>query len=307
MDGKELWRLTVFDAPLSDAEPDFLLRKMAGGAFPYEMLSVSPWDRRDYVAESYHQGRVFISGDAAHQCSPTGGIGMHTGLEEIVNLAWKLIAMPTAGAARLCLPPTRASVGRSRCAMSNTRPARTTRSPAFPELGATTPRLEQEPAALAVDTRASQVAILLRRLADLRNGRCAGARARNRAIRALDAARLACAACLACRRALDPRPVRRRLRAAAARRRPARHHQPDQSRQRARRAARHCDARRSRPCRALREAASSWCGRTAMSPGAAISRPRTPTHSSSRCAARAAMRKPASAHAAEHLGSLAPI
>src|SRR5262249_41132470 len=26
-------------------------------------------------------------------CSPTGGIGMHTGLEEAVNLAWKLSAM----------------------------------------------------------------------------------------------------------------------------------------------------------------------------------------------------------------------
>jgi 2-polyprenyl-6-methoxyphenol hydroxylase-like FAD-dependent oxidoreductase len=93
MDGKELWRLTVFDAPLSNAEPDFLLRKMAGGAFPYAILSASLWDRRDYVAESYRHGHVFIAGDAAHQCSPTGGIGMHTGLEEVVNLAWKLAAI----------------------------------------------------------------------------------------------------------------------------------------------------------------------------------------------------------------------
>lgn len=93
MDGKELWRLTVFDAPLSAGDPDVLLRKMAGGAFPYEMLSVSPWERRDYVAQSYSRGRVFIAGDAAHQCSPTGGIGMHTGLEEIMNLGWKLAAM----------------------------------------------------------------------------------------------------------------------------------------------------------------------------------------------------------------------
>jgi hypothetical protein len=93
IDGKELWRLTVFDEPLSAADPDVLLRKMAGGAFPYEMLSVSPWERRDYVAHRYGQGRVFIAGDAAHECSPTGGIGMHTGLEEIMNLGWKLAAM----------------------------------------------------------------------------------------------------------------------------------------------------------------------------------------------------------------------
>jgi 2-polyprenyl-6-methoxyphenol hydroxylase-like FAD-dependent oxidoreductase len=93
IDGKELFRLTVFDEPLSAADPHFLLYKMAGGEFPYEMLSVSPWERRDYVAHSYCNGRVFIAGDAAHECSPTGGIGMHTGLEEVINLAWKLEAV----------------------------------------------------------------------------------------------------------------------------------------------------------------------------------------------------------------------
>jgi 2-polyprenyl-6-methoxyphenol hydroxylase-like FAD-dependent oxidoreductase len=93
IDGKELWRLTVFDEPLSKADPDFLLRKMTGGAFAYEMLSISPWQRRDYVAQSYQHGRVLIAGDAGHECSPTGGIGMHTGLEEAVNLGWKLAAM----------------------------------------------------------------------------------------------------------------------------------------------------------------------------------------------------------------------
>jgi hypothetical protein len=93
IDGKELWRLTVFDEPASAAEPAALLRRMAGGTFPHEILSVSRWERRDFVAKSYGQGRVMIAGDAAHECSPTGGIGMHTGLEEVVNLGWKLAAM----------------------------------------------------------------------------------------------------------------------------------------------------------------------------------------------------------------------
>ena len=93
IDGKELWRLTVFDEPMSAAEPDFLLRKLAGGPFAYEMLNVSPWERRDYVARTYGHGRVFIAGDSAHECSPTGGIGMHMGLEEAVNLGWKLAAL----------------------------------------------------------------------------------------------------------------------------------------------------------------------------------------------------------------------
>ena len=93
IDGKELWRLTVFDEPASSQDPDTLLRKMAGAEFPYDILSVTRWERRDFVAQSYGQGRVLIAGDAAHECSPTGGIGMHTGLEEVVNLGWKLAAM----------------------------------------------------------------------------------------------------------------------------------------------------------------------------------------------------------------------
>jgi len=93
IDGKELWRLTVFDDPASSADPEELLRRMAGGAFPHETLNVSRWERRDFVAQSYGRGRILIAGDAAHECSPTGGIGMHTGLEEVVNLGWKLAAM----------------------------------------------------------------------------------------------------------------------------------------------------------------------------------------------------------------------
>jgi 2-polyprenyl-6-methoxyphenol hydroxylase-like FAD-dependent oxidoreductase len=93
IDGKELWRLTVFDEPASSIDPEALLRKMAGGQFPHETLNVSRWERRDYVARRYGRERVLIAGDAAHECSPTGGIGMHTGLEEVVNLGWKLAAM----------------------------------------------------------------------------------------------------------------------------------------------------------------------------------------------------------------------
>jgi 2-polyprenyl-6-methoxyphenol hydroxylase-like FAD-dependent oxidoreductase len=93
IDGKELWRLTVFDEPASAMDPDTLLRKMTGCDFAHETLSVLPWERRDFVARGYRRGRVFIAGDAAHECSPTGGIGMHMGLEEAVNLGWKLQAM----------------------------------------------------------------------------------------------------------------------------------------------------------------------------------------------------------------------
>ncbi len=39
---------------------------------------------------SYRHGRVFLAGDAAHIHSPAGGQGMNTGMQDAVNLAWKL-------------------------------------------------------------------------------------------------------------------------------------------------------------------------------------------------------------------------
>ena len=41
-------------------------------------------------AEIYRQGRVLIAGDAAHVHPPDGGQGLQTGLQDAVNLGWKL-------------------------------------------------------------------------------------------------------------------------------------------------------------------------------------------------------------------------
>ena len=38
----------------------------------------------------YQHGRVFLAGDAAHVHSPAGGQGMNTGMQDAMNLAWKL-------------------------------------------------------------------------------------------------------------------------------------------------------------------------------------------------------------------------
>jgi len=40
--------------------------------------------------DCYRSGRVFLAGDAAHIHSPAGGQGMNTGMQDAVNLAWKL-------------------------------------------------------------------------------------------------------------------------------------------------------------------------------------------------------------------------
>jgi hypothetical protein len=38
----------------------------------------------------YRRGRFMLAGDAAHVHSPAGGQGMHTGMQDAFNLAWKL-------------------------------------------------------------------------------------------------------------------------------------------------------------------------------------------------------------------------
>ena len=53
-------------------------------------------------------GRVFLGGDAAHVHSPAGGQGMNVGIQDMVNLSWKL-AMVLDGRARPALLDTYSS------------------------------------------------------------------------------------------------------------------------------------------------------------------------------------------------------
>ena len=46
-------------------------------------------------AETYRQGRVLLAGDAAHVHSPVGGQGLNTGVQDAVNLGWKLAQVVT--------------------------------------------------------------------------------------------------------------------------------------------------------------------------------------------------------------------
>ncbi|WP_269580910.1 FAD-dependent monooxygenase [Roseibium sp. Sym1] len=44
------------------------------------------------LAQRFRQGRLFLAGDAAHAMSPSGGLGMNSGIQDALNLGWKLAA-----------------------------------------------------------------------------------------------------------------------------------------------------------------------------------------------------------------------
>jgi 2-polyprenyl-6-methoxyphenol hydroxylase-like FAD-dependent oxidoreductase len=92
-----VWRLMVLDIDAKQS-PETVdrnghIRRALGRPIDVEWLGVSIWTRRSMMAERYSQGRVFLTGDAVHQFSPTGGQGMNTGIGDAVDLGWKLAAV----------------------------------------------------------------------------------------------------------------------------------------------------------------------------------------------------------------------
>jgi len=97
IDGRDSYRVSIVgnDQPrrYSQNEVRDAIRKIVGVDFVFDIVSIMPWIRRLLVADSYGTARVFIAGDAAHMFSPTGGFGMNTGIQDAVDLAWKLAAV----------------------------------------------------------------------------------------------------------------------------------------------------------------------------------------------------------------------
>lgn len=107
--GGSLFRLVA-----SNAHDD---RSLANRTLPNQALSDPPtleelqaiYDQRSHIPARLHQltwsslfhvnsrmvdslrvGRIFLAGDAAHIHSPAGGQGMNTGIQDALNLGWKL-------------------------------------------------------------------------------------------------------------------------------------------------------------------------------------------------------------------------
>jgi 2-polyprenyl-6-methoxyphenol hydroxylase-like FAD-dependent oxidoreductase len=56
----------------------------------HDAIWLSRFRINERKVKEYSRGRVFLVGDAAHVHSPAGGQGMNTGMQDALNLAWKL-------------------------------------------------------------------------------------------------------------------------------------------------------------------------------------------------------------------------
>jgi 2-polyprenyl-6-methoxyphenol hydroxylase-like FAD-dependent oxidoreductase len=92
-----------------------LCDQRAGGGFRvFDPVWLSTFRVNERKVSHYRQERIFLAGDAAHIHSPAGGQGMNTGMQDAINLSWKL-AMVAKGAAAPALldsySPERNAVG----------------------------------------------------------------------------------------------------------------------------------------------------------------------------------------------------
>jgi len=98
--GEGIYSVVVPAAGVSDrAEPPTLadfqqqLHAFAGTDFGvHSPRWLSRFGDATRLAERYRVGRVLLAGDAAHIHPPTGGQGLNLGVQDAVNLGWKLAA-----------------------------------------------------------------------------------------------------------------------------------------------------------------------------------------------------------------------
>ena len=80
-----------------------LIEGAAGAPADAKVLSDDPWTARMQLADRLRCGRVFLAGDAAHLNPPFGGHGLNTGIGDVVNLGWKLAAVPKGSGCKMLL------------------------------------------------------------------------------------------------------------------------------------------------------------------------------------------------------------
>lgn len=96
--GGKLFRIAIGVPPQTPETPSRelfqeALRRRTGFAAELGDLAWSAtFTVRFRTASRFRQGRVFLAGDSAHIMSPAGGQGMNTGIQDAVNVAWRIAA-----------------------------------------------------------------------------------------------------------------------------------------------------------------------------------------------------------------------
>jgi 2-polyprenyl-6-methoxyphenol hydroxylase-like FAD-dependent oxidoreductase len=69
-------------------------RASYGADIDFTFRDHKPWTAgHALVADSFGAGRAILCGDSAHLFTPTGGFGLNTGIDDAINLGWKLAAL----------------------------------------------------------------------------------------------------------------------------------------------------------------------------------------------------------------------
>jgi 2-polyprenyl-6-methoxyphenol hydroxylase-like FAD-dependent oxidoreductase len=97
------------------ADVQAMIDQRAGGGFvASDPVWLSNFRINERKVAQYRHGRAFLAGDAAHIHSPAGGQGMNTGMQDAINLAWKLAMVVNGDAGEDLLDsysPERSAVG----------------------------------------------------------------------------------------------------------------------------------------------------------------------------------------------------
>ena len=88
---------TTLRNPDDKPDPGVIARQFRasfGADIDFDFLDHKPWTAgHALVADSFGASRAILCGDSAHLFTPTGGFGLNTGIDDAVNLGWKLTAL----------------------------------------------------------------------------------------------------------------------------------------------------------------------------------------------------------------------
>ena len=76
-----------------DLDGHRIVSQMLGASVEFEILGSDYWEGGlAKVADTYQSGAAFLAGDAAHTLNPLVSLAISTGIEDVINLGWKIAA-----------------------------------------------------------------------------------------------------------------------------------------------------------------------------------------------------------------------